>query len=84
MNTSIADLRRCGYKVRVIHSRPKITTKRMDGESFEYSAKGGNTIIEITTPEGLNAIGTAQCSVKDNWNRKVGNQIALGRALTKI
>ncbi len=56
----------------------------MDGESFEYSAKGGNTTIEITTPEGLNLVGTAQCSMMDNWDRKIGNQIALGRAISKL
>lgn len=84
MNTSIANLRRSGYKVRVLHSRLKTYTKKMDGESFEYSAKGGNTTIEITTPEGLNIIGTAQCSMVDNWNRKIGNQIALGRAISQL
>ena len=39
------------------------------------------TRIELTCPEGKDSIGIANCSKKDQWNRKLGNRIALGRAL---
>ena len=83
MNT-IAQLRRSGYKVRVLHSRPKMSIQKIDGVMTEYNPKGGNTIIEITTPDGRDALGFAQCSDKDSWNRRLGNQIALGRAIEKL
>lgn len=50
----------------------------------EYNPKGGNTIIEVTTPDGRNVIGTSKCSDKESWNRKMGNQIALGRAMAQL
>jgi hypothetical protein len=50
----------------------------------EYNPKGGNTIIEVTSPDGRNAIGASQCSEKESWNRKMGNQIALGRAMAQL
>lgn len=81
---SIAQLRQTGYKVRVLHSRPIVYQQKLDGSIKVFSPKGGKTIIEITTPEGKSAIGEAVCSDKDSWNRKFGNQIALGRALAKL
>lgn len=83
MNT-IAQLRRSGYKVRVLHSRPKLSIQKIVGVMTEYNPKGGNTIIEVTSPDGRNAIGASQCSEKESWNRKMGNQIALGRAMAQL
>ena len=84
MNKTIAQLRRSGYKVRVLHSRPKMSIQKIDGHMTEFSPKGGRTTIEITSPEGKNSIGIAECSEKDSWNRKFGNQIALGRAMVNL
>jgi len=39
------------------------------------------TRIELTSPDQKDSVGTAYCSRKDQWNRKLGNRIALGRAL---
>lgn len=39
------------------------------------------TTIQITCPNNINGEGNARCSVNDNWNRKLGNRIALGRAV---
>ena len=81
MNT-IKELRRAGYKVRVMHTRFSQMKKRIDGVHLEVLAKGGSTTIEVTTPDGKhNVIGKAVCSLEDNFNRKIGNSIALGRAL---
>lgn len=84
MINTIAQLRRGGYKVRVLHSRPKMFIQKIDGVMTEYNPKGGKTTIEITTPDGKNSIGVSECSEKDSWNRRLGNQIALGRAIEKL
>jgi len=56
----------------------------MDGEYLEVSARGGKTRIEVRTPSGEELVGEAVCSKEDNWNRKMGNEIALGRALQTL
>ena len=81
---SIKNLRRRGWKVRVLHQRNYFLRNRMDGTSSEVCAKGGITEIQLTSPDKLiNASGTAVCSEEDNYDRKVGNAIALGRAWKK-
>ena len=85
MNTStIMQLRRSGYKVRVIHTRNFEKIQKIDGIHMAISSRGGKTRIEITTPSGEDVVGEAICSKEDNWNRKLGNSIALGRALQQI
>lgn len=76
MTTTVKQLRQSGYKVRVCHQREK------NGE--ELSPWGGITKVEITTPEGNNIAGEAKCSSKDNYNKKIGIQIALGRAFKNV
>jgi hypothetical protein len=84
-NTTIKDLRYAGYKVRVLHSRPTSYQCKLDGKVPVVSAKGGTTVIEVTTPDGKKTVkGISECSNKDSWNRKVGNRIALGRALVQL
>ena len=70
---TIHQLRRAGWKVRVIHG---ITDKNNAEELYDRFTR-----IEITSPEGFDCVGVANCSKKDQWNRKLGNRIALGRAL---
>lgn len=48
------------------------------------SSKGGRTTVEITTPDGREFIGTAICSNKENFNKKLSLKIALGRALSYL
>jgi hypothetical protein len=68
---TIHQLRRAGWKVRVIHGQYENDEALFD----RY------TRIELTSPEGKDSFGVANCSKKDQWNRKLGNRIALGRAL---
>lgn len=78
---TIKNLRRRGWKVRVLHQRGYFLRNKMDGTSSEVCAKGGNTEIQLTSPDkAINVSGKAVCSEKENYNRKVGNSIALGRA----
>ena len=84
MNYTIAQLRQKGYKVQVMHDRPVTYQQRVDGSVRVFSPKGGVTVINVTTPSGNTVTGAARCSEKETWNRKMGNQIALGRALTQL
>lgn len=76
---TIKSLRQCGYKVRVLHSRV------YEKPNYILQAKGGLTEIEITTPDkSLTVKGTAKCSDDDCFSRKIGNDVALGRALKQL
>jgi hypothetical protein len=81
INTSntptIHQLRRAGWKVRVIHGF--IEDSRY--EDVNVHLYNRFTRIELTSPDKKDSTGIAYCSKKDNWNRKLGNRIALGRAL---
>jgi hypothetical protein len=84
MIPTVKQLRQSGYKVRVIHSRNFEPVKGMSSNSQRLSAKGGATTIEITTPDGKNVSGIALCSKQDSYNKKLGAQIAIGRALSQL
>ena len=52
----------------------------------DVSPMGGRTRVEITPSEigvmaGRTMIGEAECSIKDNYNRKYGVQLAIDRAI---
>lgn len=85
MKQTIKSLRQSGYKVRVLHTRHTVPVKRMSGICNEVSNQGGSTTIEITTPDKtITVSGKSVCSLKDNYNRRIGNEIALGRALEQL
>ena len=82
---TIESLRKAGFKVRVHHTRPIKVVEHFDGTSSEFYPKGGTTTIQITSPDFVYDVeGISVCSDKDSWNRKMGNTIALGRALEKL
>lgn len=82
---SIKQLRQAGYKVRVIHKRNYDEIQKIGGISMQVSPKGGETFIEITTPDkSLTTAGASICSNKDLFNRRTGNEIALGRAIKSM
>lgn len=84
-----------GYKVRVQHLRRAVLWEDCDVEETLYSkheirdfpegqivATGGETRVSIETADGFSGVnGVAQCSLKDNFCRKTGLEIALQRAL---
>lgn len=78
--TTVQELRNAGYKVKVLHFRDRMFKNRMDTSMTGYeSPKGGFTKVIIDSPEGDHYEGTAFCSKKDNYNKKLGVRIALGR-----
>lgn len=42
---------------------------------------GGYTHVSVITPEGVELNGYADCSVTENYNKRIGVAIALGRAM---
>lgn len=82
---SIKQLRQSGYKVRVMHKRNYNQIQKIGGISMEVNPKGGETFIEITTPDkSITIAGSSICSDKDLFNRRTGNEIALGRAIKAL
>jgi hypothetical protein len=84
---TVQQLRNNGYKVRVLHNRlyngyhawqngSRIHT---DGIT-EPDSKGGSTQVIIDSPDGKHFRGLAMCSKKENYNKKMGVRIALGRS----
>lgn len=47
-------------------------------ENGQVSCKGGATIAYVTGEEGV-SFAEAYCSQRDNYNRRLGRDIALGR-----
>jgi len=74
---TVKELRQSGYKVRVHHFRKFNDLFALDF----HNPKGGSTEIEVTSPEGIYVKAEAKCSDQDNFCRKTGVAIALGRAL---
>lgn len=72
---TVKELRKSGNKVRVLHHRNLLP----DGTVF---CKGGRTVVEVTTRDGLDLSGSSRCRDDERYNKKTGVRIALGRALT--
>lgn len=83
---TVQNLRQNGYKVRVIHRM----AKSADGEfiNLDRLANDGNpnvTEIEVTTPDKtVSVFGFSYRAKGDQYNRKLGNLIALNRAMHEI
>lgn len=45
---------------------------------------GGKTVVEVRHPDGREVTGSSNCSTKDQFSRKIGRTIALGRALSQL
>lgn len=85
---TIEDIRRNGGQIRVNHVRNCIS----DGLPIqanpnviavdEILPRGGITNIEITL-NGKTIRGEARCCENDNYNKKLGVRIAMGRAFTQ-
>lgn len=70
--SDVERLRKSGFKVRVKHYRLM--------NPCGIKPRGGKTVVEVTTPEGESLVGMARCSRNENFNKRLGVRIALGRA----
>lgn len=86
---TIQQLRNNGYKVRVLHNRLyngyhkwQVGSKPKSGHCgpIDPDAKGGSTEIVIDSPTGEHFQGLAICSKKENYNKRLGVKIAMGRS----
>jgi hypothetical protein len=66
-------------------------TKGKDGnlkswveKGYTLLPRGGHTSCLLTFPDGKEVWGSAECSSLDNYSKKIGRDIALGRALKNI
>lgn len=90
---TIQQLRNMGYKVRVLHNRLYNGYHKWQVGAVESAyrygpidpdSKGGSTQVIIDSPNGEHFQGLAICSKKENYNKKMGVRIALGRSGVKI
>jgi hypothetical protein len=88
----IHELRKNGYKVKVTiyryypHDReiyPIYQIKKWAGMK-NVCPHGGKNVIHLKSPDGREVMGVAECSKEEQYNRKIGNSIALGRALKQL
>ena len=74
-----------GYRIEIQHNRRMIYDHHL--EAIGYEPRGGYTNVRISrevAPE-LEILRTvAVCSEKDNYNKKIGASIAVGRAYKLI
>lgn len=75
---TVHDLRKMGYTVKVRHNR-RYDTKKMGG--FAVSPKGGSTDVSVYFGDLLIFSESSHCCGNDNYDRKLGVKIALGRGL---
>jgi hypothetical protein len=88
---TVQQLRNMGYKVKVLHNRLyngyhawQVGSRiHIDGIT-EPDSKGGSTHVIIDSPTGEHFQGLAICSKKENYNKKMGVRIALGRSGVKV
>jgi hypothetical protein len=87
---TVKELQDNGYKVKVFHNRlyngyhAWQNGKRVYGYTdgiIGPDSKGGSTEVIIESPSGERFHGLAICSKKENYNKRMGIRIALGRAL---
>lgn len=90
---TVESLRKEGYGVLVHHNRNLLikptyyevvvtgNPKKLGVKSDKILPRGGFTKVTIKTPDGREFCGVAKCSDNDNYNKKIGVAIAIGRAL---
>lgn len=90
----IEDLKEIGYEVEVTHLRwvhgdegpleIPIPTAYVEPHE-EIIPNGGVTVVDIFDKEGnVLSTGIAHCSIEDNFNKRIGRQLALGRAIYQL
>lgn len=83
---TIQSLRQSGYKVRVIHRYwEKADSEYVNTDRLADDGNPNVTQIEVTTPDGATTVaGFAYRAKGDQHHRKLGNLIALNRALSQL
>jgi hypothetical protein len=87
-------LKQLGFEIDIVHRRwydgeePQLLTKAqafgLFGNVVSTLPKGGETTATIKTPDNIVVNGVAKCSKEDPYNRRLGLNKALGRALQEL
>jgi hypothetical protein len=81
----VQTLRQNGYRVTVSHIRKDLKTGVFAPRSVipaqDVGPCGGMTYVRITTPEGAEYFACTKCRENENYNKKLGVKMAIGRAL---
>ena len=82
LKQKIDELAEIGYEVDIIHNRPYKWEIQPDGTfgTKLVHPRGGDTCAKILNDGNVISEGWAFCSHQDNYNRRIGASIALGRA----
>ena len=82
MNQQLPD----GYRVKYTHVRSYVNPRPGKFDSHKtLSQKGGRTYADVYDPkDNLVASGIAIVHPKDNYNKKIGREVSLGRALKTL
>ena len=73
------------YSVKYTHIRAyeSVHPGKFD-QNRRISSRGGTTIAEVYDGDLLLTTGYADCHASDNYNKRIGRDIARGRALKKL
>lgn len=64
---------------------PAMAKHELPAELHKYvKTHGGYTVVELTSPDGVEVSEVSDCSATEPFNRRRGVTIALGRALTAL
>lgn len=83
---TVQSLRQSGNKVRVIHRFYDATKDHefFNPQNLSNDGQPNVTQIDVTMADGKEASGFSYRCKGDQYHRKLGNDIALGRAMKKI
>lgn len=84
-NLTVQKLRRSGYKVRVYHDRSPKTIYKTNGYKQIVTEAKGSTTVAITLPNEplMTFEETAYCSDNDQFNKRIGVHVCIGRIFKK-
>lgn len=96
----VAALKAQGFRVKASHSRfyreykndkvqlvltPNSEAVKLAKDALKYATpKGGQTVVTITTPAGVEFSAVSACSKLDTFNKHVGYDTAFRRALKSV
>lgn len=78
---SVKDLRQRGFKVYIKHDLEECRYSQHD---YSLLTEGMTSVNVVVPNSGMVASDCAYCSIKDQYDKKMGVRIALGRALKHL
>jgi hypothetical protein len=81
---TVKELRNSGFTVKVRHNRNYDQVIKLGGVIKQVSPLGGFTEVNVYQDGELQCSGVARCRTDENYNRKFGLRVALGRALNGV